>query len=128
MNRPQVAMQEDLGERFGLSRAIRAGNLIFVSGTTASGPNGTAFHPGDAYEQTKLVLGRIEAALKQLGANLEHVVETRTYITDMALCHVAGRAHGEVFRDVRPASATVQIGPLLHPDLMVEITAIASLD
>lgn len=128
MTRPKVAMQEDLGERFGLSRAIRAGNLIFVSGTTASGPNGTALHPGDAYEQTKLVLKRIEAALNELGAGLEDVVETRTYITDMTLCHVAGRAHGEIFREIRPASATVQIGPLLHPDLVVEITAMASLD
>lgn len=126
-DRPKVKMQADLGERFGLSRAIRAGDLIFVSGTTASNPDGGGFHPGDAYEQTKLILERIRLALEELGAGLEHVVQTQTFVTDMALCHIAGKAHGEVFRDIRPASMTVEIGPLLHPDLVVEITAIASL-
>lgn len=125
--REKVKMQADLTERFGLSRAVKAGNLIFISGTTASHPEGGAYHPGDAYEQAKVIYERMRIALEELGAGLEDIVQTMVYVTDMKLCNIAGKAHGEVFARIQPASATVEIGPLLHPDLVIEVTAIASL-
>lgn len=126
MSRQKVAVASSWGDTIGYSRAIRAGDLIFVSGTTASGPDGKALHPGDAGGQTRVVLERIIAALAELGAGAEHVVETRIFLTNMADWQDVGRAHGEVFKDVRPAATMVQIGPLISPDLLVEISAIAS--
>lgn len=127
MNRARVAIPSSWGETIGYSRAIRAGDLVFVSGTTASGPDGKALHPGDAGAQARLVLERILAAARELGAEAEHFVETRIYLTDMSAWQEVGRAHGEVFRDVRPAATMVEVGPLISPDLLVEISAIASL-
>ncbi len=126
-HRKTVAVASSWGETIGYSRAIRAGQLIFVSGTTASGPDGKALHPGDAGAQAQVILERIVAALAELGAGPEHVVETRIYLTDMKNWEGVGRAHGAVFRDVRPATAMVQVGPLIAPDLLVEISAVASL-
>ena len=125
--RKTVAVTSSWGETIGYSRAIRAGQLIFVSGTTASGPDGKALHPGDAGAQAQVILERIVAALAELGAGPEHVVETRIYLTDMQNWEGVGRAHGAVFRDVRPATTMVQVGPLIAPDLLVEISAVASL-
>ena len=127
MNRRRIAIPSTWGESIGYSRAIRAGELIFVSGTTASGPDGKALHPGEAGAQARTVLERILAALAELGASAEHVVETRIYLTRMQDWQDVGRAHGEVFRHARPAATMVEIGPLISPDLLVEISAIASL-
>lgn len=127
MERQKVAVASSWGEAIGYSRAIKAGDLIFVSGTTASGPDGKALHPGDAGAQAAVILERILAALKELGAGPEHVVETRIFLTDMTTWQDVGRAHGAVFKDIRPASTMVEIGPLIAPDLLVEISAIASL-
>lgn len=127
MNRRKVAIASSWGEAIGYSRAVRAGELIFVSGTTASGADGRALHPGDAEGQARVVLERILAALAELGAGPEHVVETRIYLTDIGLWQEVGRAHGAVFAALRPATTMVAVGSLIAPDLLVEISAIASL-
>lgn len=114
-----------LGEKFGSSRAVRAGNMIFVAGMTANGPFGNALHPGDAEAQTRLILNRMDAVLQEVGASLEHVVESRIYLTDISDWEDVAEVHGAVFREIRPATTFVQIGPLLSPDLLVEISAIA---
>jgi enamine deaminase RidA (YjgF/YER057c/UK114 family) len=126
MQRQQDPAAAPLGATIGYSRAVRAGPLVFVSGTTATSPQGGALHPSDAGKQTEVVLERIGAALRQLGSRLEDVVETRIYVTDMALWPAAGQAHGAVFKDIRPASTLVEVGALIYPDLLVEISAIAA--
>jgi enamine deaminase RidA (YjgF/YER057c/UK114 family) len=126
MQRQQVPVASPLGATIGYSRAVRAGDLVFVAGTTATSPDGGALHPGDAGKQTEVILERIGAALRELGASLEDVVETRIYVTDMSLWPAVGAAHGAVFKDIRPASTLVQVGPLIFPGLLVEISAIAA--
>jgi enamine deaminase RidA (YjgF/YER057c/UK114 family) len=116
------------GDLIGYSRAVRSGNLIFVSGTTAAGADGRALHPGDAGAQTAVILGRIEAALLKLGADLKHVVETRIYVCDMDQWEAVGRAHGKVFGTIRPAATMIEVNRLIAPDLVVEISATAVLD
>jgi len=126
MQRQQVPVASSLGPTIGYSRAVRAGDLVFVAGTTATSPDGGALHPGDAGKQTEVILERIGTALRELGASMEDVVETRIYVTDMSLWPAVGAAHGAVFKDIRPASTLVQVGPLIFPGLLVEISAIAA--
>ena len=116
------------GDIVGYSRAVRVGNLVFVSGTTASGPEGQALHPGEPGPQTRLILDRIDAALAKLGASLKDVVETRIYVRDMAQWEAVGRVHGEVFADIRPATTLVEVSQLISSDLLVEISAMAVVD
>jgi enamine deaminase RidA (YjgF/YER057c/UK114 family) len=123
----KVEVTSSWGEAIGYSRAVRAGDLIFVSGTTASGPDGKALHPGDAGAQAAEILQRIAAALKELGAGPQHVVETRIYLADMTTWEAVGRAHGAMFKDARPATVILEVSRLIAPDLMVEIAATASL-
>lgn len=125
--RRRVPVTSPLGAAIGYSRAVRAGDLVFVSGTTASGPDGTALHPGDGFAQATLVLQRIGDALRGLDATLEDVVESRIYLIDIAQFAAVGRAHGAAFAAIRPATTMVEIGPLLAPGLVVEISAMASL-
>ena len=127
MSRRQDPIASAWATTIGYSRAVRAGDLVVVSGTTASGPDGKALHPGDAGKQAEVILERIVAALAELGAGPKHVIETRIYLTDMTTWQDVGRAHGAVFADVRPATTIVQVGPLISPDLLVEISATASL-
>jgi enamine deaminase RidA (YjgF/YER057c/UK114 family) len=127
MNRQKVDVTSSWGEAIGYSRAVRAGDLIFVSGTTASGPDGKALHPGDAGAQAAEALNRIAAALKELGAGPEHVVETRIYLADISTWEAVGRAHGAMFKDARPATVILEVSKLIAPDLLVEIAATASL-
>lgn len=105
----------------GYSRAVRIGNVVHVAGTTAVGAGGKVVGPGDAYTQTLQALRIIEAALIEAGATMRDVVRTRLYVTDITKWEEIGRAHGQFFRDVRPASTMVEVKRLIDPELMVEV-------
>ena len=111
----------------GYSRAVKVGNRIYVTGTTAVGEDGEIVGIGDAYEQAKQCLVNIESALKRLGAGLEHIVRTRMYVTDISRWEEYGRAHGEILRDVMPATAMVEVKALIDPRMLIEIEADAEL-
>ena len=104
----------------GYSRAVRVGNQIFVTGTTATDANG-AIVGGDAYAQTVQALRNIEAVLARAGAAMRHVVRTRMFVTDISRWQDIGRAHNEVFHDIRPAATMVEVSRLIDPELLVEI-------
>lgn len=109
------------------SRAVRRGELIEVGGTSATLVDGVVVAPGDAYEQTKHILGVIEAAIVELGGTLNDVVRTRAYLTEIGDWEKVGLAHGEVFGPIAPASTFVEVSRLLLPELVVEIEATALL-
>ena len=107
----------------GYSRAVRVGPWVSVAGTTAAAEGGGAVGGDDAAAQTREALRRIAAALEQVGAGLEHVVRTRIYVTDISRWEEVGRAHGEVFAQIRPASTMVEVSRLIDPSLLVEVEA-----
>src|SRR2546423_5634540 len=111
----------------GYSRAVRVGNRIYVTGTTALGEDGEIVGVGDAYQQAKQCLQNIESALKRLGAGLEHVVRTRMFVTDISRWEEYGRAHGEVLREVMPATTIVEVNRLIDPQMLIELEVDAEL-
>ena len=112
-------------ERFGYSRAVRAGDLVFVAGTTAVDEDGVVRGIGDAGEQTAYILERIADALAAAGARMDQVVRTRIFVTDISRAEEVGRVHGEVFGAHSPVTAMLEVAALLDPRMLVEIEAVA---
>jgi enamine deaminase RidA (YjgF/YER057c/UK114 family) len=114
-------------EKFGYSRAVRVGNVVEVSGTTAVDGD-QIIAPGNIYEQTKFIFGKIESALREAGAGMKDVVRTRMFVTDISQSDEVGRAHGEFFKEIKPTASMIEIKGLIHPDLLIEIEVTAIID
>jgi enamine deaminase RidA (YjgF/YER057c/UK114 family) len=121
MERKNISTGSKWEPIIGYSRAVRVGNQVFVSGTTGSDATGKV--EGGAYAQTRQALQNIAAALALAGASVENVVRTRIYMTDISQWEAAGKAHGEIFGEIRPATAMVQVAKLISPEMVVEIEA-----
>lgn len=109
----------------GYSRAVRVGNIVEVAGTTAVDERGEIVGVNNPYEQTKYILQKIEKALKSAGASLKDVVRTRMFVTDISKWEEIGRAHGEFFREIKPAASMIEVKGLINPELLVEIEVTA---
>ena len=128
MRRERVSSGTLWEDAVGYSRAIRVGSFVYVSGTTATGEDGSLVGANDPYAQTKQALGNLKAALHRLGAELSDVVRTRIYVTDIDSWEEVGRAHGEMFGEVRPATSMVEVRRLISPEMLVEIEADAVIE
>jgi enamine deaminase RidA (YjgF/YER057c/UK114 family) len=127
MNRINFSSGAKWEDLVGYSRAVKIGNVIEVSGTVAIDEKQNLIGEGDPYLQTKFILQKIEAVLKEAGAELNNIVRTRMYVTDISHWEEYGRAHGEVFKEIKPCTTMVEISKLISPGLLIEIEATAIL-
>lgn len=128
MERTHVTSGTEWEARVGYSRAVRTGGQVHVSGTTATDEDGEVVGGDDAYVQARRALENVEAALVEAGASVDDVVRTRMYVTDVERWEAIGRAHGEFFGEVRPATSMVEVSGLVDRDMLVEIEAVALVD
>lgn len=128
MSRELISSGSPWEPKLGYSRAVVAGGMVFVAGTTGTGEDGNLVGPGDAAAQTRQALANIGAALERAGSKLEDVVRTRVFVTDISQWEAIGLAHGEVFGEIRPAMAMVEVSSLIDPEMLVEIEADAVIE
>ncbi|MCR9197245.1 MAG: RidA family protein [Planctomycetaceae bacterium] len=127
MSRQRISTGTVWEQSVGYSRAVRVGAMIFVSGTTATDADGSVVAPGDAGAQTRFILQKISTALEEAGASLQDVVRSRMFVTSIEHWEAIGAAHGEFFRDIRPAATMVEVSRLIDADHLVEIEVDACL-
>ena len=128
MERERVSSGTEWESEVGYSRAVRVGDEIQVSGTTATDDDGDLVGAGDPYAQAKQAIANIETALEEAGASLDDVIRTRTFVTDIEQWEEIGKAHGEAFGEARPATSMVEVKRLIDPEMLVEIEAVARVE